>query len=283
MFKQTKQKKVARKRGNKRSSGEPQGVKIAQAIVRVTKGLFIGIGATVSVWLVLWIYTALTMHPYLEIKSIEVRGGKRLSAEEVVIVSGINSGDNIITVDIASSTKNIVSNSFIKKAEVKRILPDKVIIEIEEHVPVAFIMTSGRSQSTSGLYVMGSDGEMFKKFSVTDNLDLPVVTGLEKVSDEDGQLKTMALDFIRTATEVDGLAVEEISELHVDSVYGLTVYTTSSSVKLLVGSGDYDKKITNFKTFLDSREFGLRGVKSVDLDNDRGIIVDFKDGSGSEA
>lgn len=282
MFKKTKKNKspkatkAIKRRVNRRSSSEPQGVKIAQYIVRVTKGLFIGAAAAICIGIVVWLYTALTIHPYLDIKTIEVRGEMRLDDEDVVTLSGIRSGENIIKVDIKETEKNIRANDFIKEVTVKRILPDKVVIEVEEFVPVAFV-------TTNGLYVMDTRGEIFKKFSPNDELDLPVITGLEKVSESENILRDMALGFIESARVSAGLDVGEISEVHVDNIYGITVYTTREGAALKMGSGRFEEKIDNLKTFLDSRENGLRGIKSVDLDNDRGIIVDFKEGSGSEA
>ncbi len=277
--KATKAIKVIKKRANRRSSNEPQGVKIAQYIVRITKGLFIGAAAAVFLGVVVWLYTALTIHPYLDIKSIEVRGEIRLDDEDVVNLSGIESGSNIIKVNIKETEKNIRANDFIKSVTVKRILPDKVVIDVEEFIPVAFV-------TTGGLYVMDNRGEIFKKFSPMDELDLPVITGLENViikAQEQESLKVMALDFIESTRVSAGLDVGEVSEVHVDSIYGVTAYTTREGVALRLGSGGFEKKIANLKTFLDSRENGLKGIKSVDLDNDRGIIVDFKEGSGSEA
>jgi len=268
-------KKERKKKSNKRTSNEPQGIRIAQSMIRGVKGLLIGGAGVLCVYGVVWLYTVLTMHPYLSVKTIEVRGAERLREEDIVALSGIMSGDNVIKVNVEESAESVRSERFIKKAEVKRVLPDRIIIEVEEYRPAAFVVAKG-------LHVMDLNGEIFKKYSPKDGLDLPIVTGIEEDGEKSEELKTRALEFINATATVEGLKTSDISELHVDSLYGVTVYTLRHGARLNVGMGDYGDKIEKLRKFISSREAGLKGVKSVDLDNDRGVIVNFESGSANE-
>ena len=57
--------------------------------------------------------------------------------------------------------------------EVTRRFPDRVSVEVAEHVPAALAVLGD-------LYVLDEEGEPFKRVTPGDGLDLPLVTGLDR-------------------------------------------------------------------------------------------------------
>lgn len=67
-----------------------------------------------------------------DIKDIEIKGNKQLKQEEIYNISEIEFGDNIFsTISIVAKVR-LKENGYIKEANVKKIYPNKVIMEVEE-------------------------------------------------------------------------------------------------------------------------------------------------------
>lgn len=92
---------------------------------------------------VLLITAAVTLYFLLIIDEIRVVGNETLEKADVLTASKINIGDHMLFIDTAEAQQNLMSNSSIRKATVKRSYPDTLVITIEERKPVAAIVGSG--------------------------------------------------------------------------------------------------------------------------------------------
>ena len=73
-----------------------------------------------------------TVSPIFNITEVDVTGNKRLSKEQVVDLSGIETDENIFKENLSSSKKSIKQSGYIENVNIKRILPNKVEINIVE-------------------------------------------------------------------------------------------------------------------------------------------------------
>jgi cell division septal protein FtsQ len=174
----------------------------------------------------------------------------------------------------------LLTHPFIKGAEVKRRLPDRVEIVIEEREPVAFVLVGV-------LFVMDSSGDIFKAYSKDDALDLPVLTGMAELeTDGYGELRpglkpefrTELLGLIRVLTDGSWFGLESISELHADPVFGFSMVTLDHGVRVEMGRGGVSRKLENLQKVIGARGGSLAGVTAVDLTSARGVIVKFAEG-----
>ena len=69
---------------------------------------------------------------YFSIQNIEVKGNKRLSANRIIAISGVNIGDNILRVRLGSIYERLYKNKWVKHVAVRKTLPDTIHIDIEE-------------------------------------------------------------------------------------------------------------------------------------------------------
>ncbi|WP_207215390.1 cell division protein FtsQ/DivIB [Rickettsiales endosymbiont of Peranema trichophorum] len=75
---------------------------------------------------------ATSMTPTL--RTIQVSGNKRLSQDDIIKLSGLYDGANILTLDLEGIRADIKSNSWISEVSVRRIFPDTVQITVEESI-----------------------------------------------------------------------------------------------------------------------------------------------------
>ena len=108
---------------------------------RVSKSaaIYIPAGALLIAFL-----TVLGISSFLRIMVIEVQGTTRYAATDVISVSGIGRGDNMLFMDLEAAERRIaMAMPFIRDVEITRMPPDRILIEVTESTPVAAIDVRG--------------------------------------------------------------------------------------------------------------------------------------------
>lgn len=111
-----------------------------------------------------------TCSPIFNIQNIEVINNKQLSVETIVSLSQLSTGQNIFKFFNSQIEQNIKSNPYIESVEVKRVLPNKVQIDVKEREPKYSIPVLGEFAyiNTQG-YIL----------EITQNqLNLPIIYGM---------------------------------------------------------------------------------------------------------
>lgn len=213
------------------------------------------------------LYIEVTTTQYLEVELIEIEGSAKILDEEIVELSGIERGVSILKVDTKAAERRLKTHPFIEKASVKRILPDTISIELIERVPVAIV-------NADVLYAMDSKGVLFKEYSLTDALDLPVITGPDEGGDEWAEeLKPGLLELLAILEESQtSLKVSGLSEIHGDPYYGFTLVTLEDGVKIEIGNSNFREKLLRLDKVLSMRG-GFSGIEYIYLNSDRGVVV----------
>ncbi len=105
---------------------------------------------------------------------VEVEGVRRLSRAEVIGLSGIDVNSNIITLDGDRVRAAIEAHPWVARARVDRFYPNRVRIRVEERKPFAIL------NRRDGIYYVDRAGVVFAPAGKGDDLDYPVITGLEQ-------------------------------------------------------------------------------------------------------
>lgn len=101
-----------------------------------TLGLFTGVLVFLGVGKgLLLAYEYCTTSEYFAIKTIEIRGENRLKSREVLEIVGIAEGMNTLALSIVDMEKALSRNPWVDELSIRRVLPDKINIEIRERVP----------------------------------------------------------------------------------------------------------------------------------------------------
>ncbi len=255
-------------RGNKRSR-EPLSKRTRRFFSGAVKTAAIAVVIGAAVYGAWWIRAIAASSPYLAISSIKVNGVERITKGEVLSASGIRTGDNMFGFSASEAEARIKDNPWVNEAVVRRTSLGAVSIEISERRPVALIRLDD-------LYVMDSSGTAFKKYLGDDALDLPVITGLgrEELKEDASGLSAWVIVLLRALSGRSGFNIADVSEIHVDKAFGLSVYTVDEGVRLDLGVGRFEEKLSAYEKILKSRG-SLRGIKAIDLNNTRGVVVKF--------
>jgi cell division protein FtsQ len=189
-------------------------------------------------------YQKLLQCPQFTVKKISVAGCGRYLPDQVMSMAGITHETNLLAIDLTGMCHRLEQSPWIERAQVKRSFPDRLSISIRERKPVALI-------NMDGLYLVDEKGTIFKKAEGEemlgeDRMVLPILTGVRR-EDAAGHpqavapLISQALTFIHSA-EREGIPRSSISEIHLDPVLGLTVFTTPDAVQIEMGFQPFETK-----------------------------------------
>lgn len=211
-------------------------------------------------------YSVVTQCDYLKAKKVYVSGEKQLSKQEVLAQAKVTSGMNILFANLGVMRKRLLAHPDIISADVGRIFPDTLYINIKEQQPLAIVDFENK-------YVMNTQGDIYKKYSGTASTALPEVSGLlysdffqdtgKKPNPHLAVLQILTTDKKDLETHFGG----PIDKIHVDRQMGITLFTKAPVRKIKLGYGDYRKKIADLNTVFDymERTYQITAFRSVDM------------------
>jgi cell division protein FtsQ len=249
-----------RRKVTKKSSGK-------KLVPRVFKGVVILLAILALVVAARYSYRGLLTISYFNLKEIVVTGEKRVKGEEIINLSGVRIGGNILAIDLNRLADRIESQPWIEKANVRRVLPRGLSIEVKEREPFAIL-------KTDTLFYMDRGGKPFKELDKGDATGYPLLTGLSKVEIERDELSRDAVmrtfEFIET--EASGWPQDlAISEIIVSRSQGMTVLSDNVAVK--IGFGEYKVKIERLKRVLDDLTAKGKTAEYIDLTYTGQVVV----------
>ncbi len=131
----------------------------------------------ISIGLIIFIVGIVTLSFYILniqvfiIKNIEVDGNYYLSKNDVVSLSGIHTGVNIFAVNLDKIKENLQRDPHIKNIDIRRALPNSIIIEVNERNEVAVI-------PYNGVYLhIDEDGYVIEVSKEYQDAKLPILSG----------------------------------------------------------------------------------------------------------
>lgn len=119
-------------------------------------------------------FTFIFSSSFCNIGNVIIKGNDYLSEDRIFYKSGIQLGENIFRLDPIKSKDSLMQEPWIKEVEVKRVIPNKIIISIKERKPAAIVYTREEyfSSTKEGIILTKIDRQEEK-------FDLPLILGLE--------------------------------------------------------------------------------------------------------
>jgi len=256
----------------------PNKLKVRKEPVDLRKYLLplIRIGSKGGLLLLLGGLMAASVHGLLKatpfpVQKVEVRGTQRLAHNEIVALTGITPGQNLLALRLKTIGQQVQSNPWVASVRVQRFFPGTIAVSIKERQPVAVI-------NMGLLYYLDANGEPFKPLSHGDSLDFPVVSGISE--DDLNADPTTTKDTLKTACDLlaalkqhGAFILADVSEIHYDSGHGFTLYTTSSVLPIKIGSDDFSNKLQRFARIYQNLMTQQPSLQYIDLDYSDRIVV----------
>ncbi|MBC8499261.1 MAG: FtsQ-type POTRA domain-containing protein [Candidatus Atribacteria bacterium] len=111
---------------------------------------------------------------FCSIGEIVIRGNDYLSEDEILYRAKIKLGENTFKVDLKESKNFLMQEPWVKEAEIKRVIPNKIIISIKERKVAAFVCIGDEYFASS------KEGIVLSNIVKTEEeFVLPLILGLE--------------------------------------------------------------------------------------------------------
>ncbi len=218
-----------------------------------------------------WVYVHLLGDPYFRVREVEVEGGRKISRETLLSLTVIEGMPNLFSVRLKEVVKRLESHPWIEQVKVRKVFPNKILIQIEERKPMAIIQLGE-------LYYIDTRGEIFSPLGERDEYNYPYLTGLtrqvlEKDPVEAKRLIKKALELLRIVCQEKSPPLEEISEIHMEKAFGIYCFTKAEGVEVKMGWEDFGEKLKRMSLiWSDLRKRGWSAV-SIDCSDLKRIVV----------
>jgi len=253
-----------KKKGKRRFSLGPRLTAWMHRLSLVT-GIIVVISASVMVAWGLRRY--LRSSPRFSVRTVQVEGNHRRTPHQIAKLAGIEAGKNVFTVEEEVSEAAVTADPWVADAEVRVELPNQVTITVTEREAHALAALEGR------LYLVDTEGHVFKTLEPGDPEDLPVVTGIDSdtiARDRDAVAKRVrrALDLVSDLHQQKIAERYPVQEIHLDEDGSVTVVVGTDGISLVFGRPPFRQKVAKAERIL--QELRYRKVKQavMFLDNE---------------
>jgi cell division protein FtsQ len=191
-------------------------------------------------------YRWVTTSDRFAVDEIEFRGNQVLAVDSIRDRLGIDADDNIFQLDLSGLEDRLIADPWIADAEVRRELPDRLIVTIVENRPAVLV-------DLGGLYLADDRGHIFKRAAIDrgEGAGLPVITGIPRarfVDDQPGVEAEIRHALAATAVYATGTR-PRLGEIHVDERRGITFMTYADALAIRVGNGSSQTLSRRLHTF----------------------------------
>jgi len=160
-----------------------------------------------------------------------VKGCDHVTEDEILQLSDVTAQDNLLSLDLKSIATSIEAHPWIHAVEVKKKLPDHLMIKIKERTPVALL-------NSDKMYLVDEQGKIIDKLLTKERFSLPIITGIDPKNIIDHQINKSTNQQIQKAMELISMAskgtrtlgVNNVSQIDIAKRETLVLYTSDSAI-----------------------------------------------------
>ncbi len=187
---------------------------------------------------------------YFRIHEIEISGCRTINPEELRKFAAISYELNMLSLEPKRIQDRLLKHSWVKSARVKRVWPDGLAVSIQEYRPQALLIRENGKE----LSYVSNSGVVFAQLDKGQELDFPVITGLDSFATEEEQKEMLASAnlFLRLAERNNpNLPAQNISEIHFTEKGELTLYLVEHPFPIYFGKDEIKRKYSQLRRVLE--------------------------------
>jgi cell division protein FtsQ len=219
-------------------------------------------------------------NPEYNLAEVEIHTDGALTREQIIQATGLREGQNIFAINLSEARKALVALPQVERADIERIMPNKLSIDISERKPVAWVTGKDDSNPSAdpGAFLIDHDGILMRvKAQVPDYYHLPVICGIEVENYEEGE--TVDLPEVQAALELIRLTGENPARYQVRSIdvskgYCLVV-TDERHARITFPLDDIGSQLDRLAVLYQNVDENHREIQTVNLLVQRNIPVTF--------
>jgi cell division protein FtsQ len=219
----------------------------------------------------------------LKPEQIELTGNRIVSRDAVLQQFVRDRGRSVLSIPLDTRRSALEELSWVETANVQRILPNRIRVEITERTPIAFL----RNGTELGL--IDAHGVILDRPRGED-FQFPIVTGLSESMSREERGRRMATyqEFLKAVDNVRSGSSDRVSEIDLSNpkdlravMTGISSANDSQAVTIQFGAADFGGKyrlvVDNFAQWQASNGH----VRNIDLQYSKQVILNTDSSSGT--
>ncbi len=181
------------------------------------------------------------------LEHVEFVGAERATPAELRHLSDVRNGTTFWGVDTENAELGVERHPWVRSATATRRWPDTLVIQVEEHTPVAMM-------ERDGLFYVDVDGTPFLR-AHTNDVDYPVITGItQELEHAHPDLPRLvvrdALSLLQALDDRGIVTRDRVSEIAFSSTRGFTVHVRGGS-RIIFGLEGQETQIVRLARLID--------------------------------
>ena len=206
-----------------------------------------------------WVYTS----PRFLLREVQVGSTNRVSMEEIAVALEPLRGWHLLSLSLDDVEGRLAANPWIRSAAIRKELPDRLVVEIEERQPVALLRRGGE------LLYIDEEGVAIEGYDPRGPVDLVILT---VASGEDVRLR-QALELVANLDRLAPGLSSELSEIEVLGLGDYRVHTGTLEYPILVSATGLEEQIAKLEGLRPEISRRFQEVEAVDLRFSRQIVI----------
>jgi len=225
-------------------------------------------------------------NPRFALQQIIVDNDGALTPERVVEFAGVKIGQNVLSIDLAQVRSNLEMLPLVRSVEVRRMLPNRLFIRVDERIAVAQLRVPSRAAMDSVFYIDRS-GVVMKAIKLSDGTTLqpqtprpvPTLTGVPLADLRVGrQVESeqiyRALELLDKLDQAVASTLMEVEQIDLSKARQL-VLTTRQHTQVKLDVEGFPEQLRRLGVILRWAQQRQKSVQVVDLTVNRGVPVTF--------
>jgi cell division protein FtsQ len=247
-------------------------------LVALAVGVYYGVTRAVAMLLL--------KNPEYNIAQLQVVTDGSLSPDTVLAAADLHKGTNIFLVSLGRAQARVEAIPQVEKAQITRQLPDRIVIQINERKPVAWVAPEhgapSRQDVTSSKqsFLIDAQGLLLQpRKLLPQDYFLPIIRSYSGGPRGDGEESAgeevrAALDLLRAAQDSPLAPRFQIEEIDLAKHFGI-VATDRNGLQVTFGPDDMDKQLKRLEIYLQTLDQGAEKPHTINLLAERNVPVTF--------
>jgi cell division protein FtsQ len=229
-----------------------------------------------------YMYTADT----LTLRYVTIAGCKHLDPGTLETIVRRNFPANILRIDLAKLSSQLEQETWIRRVEIRRVLPATLMINIEERVPSVIAEVGGE------LELLDNEGILLDRYDPGyGKLDVPVFTGLRgenavayrALQDENSAKVRLGVQLLAELASGSSDVSSGISEIDLSDPGNVKILLVNDTAEIYLGDRDFLKRLQAFLSQYDEVKSEYGEMASVNLRFFPDIVYNPKRSAGTKA
>jgi cell division protein FtsQ len=198
-----------------------------------------------------------------DLKRIELSGTELVAEEQVLSILAPVLNRHLLLLSLNDVEEQVRKNRWVEGATIRKELPDALMVEIHERVPVGLL------RHENDLYYVDRSGFLIEPYSLEGPVDLPILTADSGVSLNVDRVLSVADRFSQAAPSW-GAGLSEIEVLGEDD---FRFHLAALEFPVLVSTGTVERQLANLQSILPEIMKRYEVPVTVDLRFSRQIVI----------